>query len=711
MVYEQLSSYIREQLTASVSKEDIIRALLAVGWQPSDVHEAFTVIEAVPPRVPTPTNVPFTAPVTVSPISTATPKRHLAPLFIAVGCLLLVLGGGVAYAYVQRIGPFSVAQYAESSFLSEVLSKSAQINAASYTLSASLSVDSRDKDAVAFIVPAPDPDLEVAYQNDARRMSDIYNLMSGLKYKYGEQRSYDYKTAKYTTTRSALYPSTLSNAEIKTLGYGVRGVDPVTRTPYSYAATAGGKNFTLATTFETSAAINTIRRSYGYVATTTTINGQKVIFTKDSNGYFYLPETPPKPIFVTLADSLRSISPDVSGSVAIGATTDFRKDGLPDWRFNATADGNLGDLIYKVDVEALKKDADYYVRINKMPALPFFSFSNFKGQWIKITPAAASSSPTGFGQYNEFSSLATGIAKTEVEYKKNRADAAEALKNLAQLADTEKLILFKTKPTRETVGGRNLYRYQLAIQKESIIPFYKDVLADAAKYKNLDITQDQGLLEYLQSKEFDDVFAYVENNTYLTLWTDKDGFPAILEYRLRVVPPDTATQLKDKQINIIFTLTLSNINKPVIIETPKDAKPIEDVIKEVNNNAGDSLTNARMKGNDAAIQSDFSSIAVQAEIYYSGTGNNSYGTQTWISGAATSCKSGVFKDATLSKYLTSVDTTNGDGKNVACYANGSTYLVGAELVSGGWWCVDSTGMSRKETGSLPTAVPQGKDCP
>ncbi|MDO8566746.1 MAG: hypothetical protein Q7R58_01175, partial [bacterium] len=135
-----------------------------------------------------------------------------------------------------------------------------------------------------------------------------------------------------------------------------------------------------------------------------------------------------------------------------------------------------------------------------------------------------------------------------------------------------------------TVEGKSLYRYDLTMKKESIIQFYKDVLADATIGKKIRLTQDHGLLLYLQSKEFDDVFTYFNDNTFVTLWTDSDGFPAIFQYRLRIVPPDTATQLKDKQIDIIFKTTFFDINKPVNISVPSDAKPIKTVIDEVNKN-------------------------------------------------------------------------------------------------------------------------------
>ena len=576
MVNEQLLAYIRQQLAIGVPKDEIRKSTLAVGWDPVGVNEALTAVEASQALIHTPTST-YTSPITPIPVSVpkTSSKSPLIPILIgAVG--LLVIGGGVAYAYFQEIGPFSVKQYTETSFVTDILAKSSQITTSSYAISASLTVDPRDKNAEPFIVPAPDPTLDQKYKDDSMKMSAMSSLLNALNYTYGSQNVYDFKTNQYMITKTAkIYPANLP-ANIVTAAH----IPGYTAT-YKYAPTDGGRNFALSATFETSDAISTIRNAYGYAATTTPIDGQKVTFTKDSQIYVYLSPSAPQPFLATLANLFRSISPDVSATVAIGATADFSTNDLPGWHFTATADGNLGDLTYQVDVEALRKDSNYYIRINKMPAL-FGDLASYKGQWIMITPTETSSTAT---EYNtEFSYLASNIPTIETQYKQHRADVITALRNLALLADTDKLISFKEPPIRENVDGRSLYRYDLEINKNAIIPFYKDLLANSDKFKSLGIAQDQGLLDYLQSTDFNNIFTYIQSNTYLTLWTDKDGFPAILQYRIRVVPPDTATQLTGKQIDVVFKLTLSSINQPVNIVAPQGAIPIQTIINQINNN-------------------------------------------------------------------------------------------------------------------------------
>lgn len=92
-----------------------------------------------------------------------------------------------------------------------------------------------------------------------------------------------------------------------------------------------------------------------------------------------------------------------------------------------------------------------------------------------------------------------------------------------------------------------------------------------------------------------------------------------------------------------------------------------------------SLNTARSKGNDAAIQSDLSTIQTQAEIVY-GNNNNSY---------AAMCT-----DATISKALTGATSANG-GTAVICSPSATAYAVASPLATGGAWCVDSTGVARK----------------
>ena len=111
-----------------------------------------------------------------------------------------------------------------------------------------------------------------------------------------------------------------------------------------------------------------------------------------------------------------------------------------------------------------------------------------------------------------------------------------------------------------------------------------------------------------------------------------------------------------------------------------------------------SLNTARSKGNDAAIQSDLSTVQTQAEIYY-GSNGNSYGT------AGNSCATAVFSDATILKAIAGAKGANG-GTDLTCNNSTTEYAIASKMASDStkYWCVDSTGTAKQTTVALGTAT-------
>ncbi|HCC06470.1 TPA: hypothetical protein DEP94_03925 [Candidatus Nomurabacteria bacterium] len=567
-------------------------------------------VETLPP-IQTPTFVPNQVEMTSIPPFIAQQETPIVPptkshtgIIVSLVIVFLLITSGVALAYYKQIGPFKVNQYSENSLLSGLLEKSSSIDTSTFSMAVKLNVNGREKDAIPFVPPVIDEKTKQQYQNDVKRMSDIAYILQSFKYEYGDIQGYDFKTKKYIITKSVPYPANLSGIEgigkdNSSSGYfypragtttsssnSKIGYDPVTQQLYEYKPTEESKNFSIQVNFETDTAINEIRKSYYYSATSTIINGKIVTFSKDS-GYINISSELPDPILVTLSNYLKQISPDVSASVLFGATLDVKNLNSPDGSMSVSADGSFGDLTYKVDIEALKKDKDYYFRINKIPAI-ISSISNMKGQWIKISPTAtstATSTDSSYG-YDPITMFSESVSKGDEAYRKKRTDFINTLKSVAQLADKNKLFTFKQNPKKEKVDGRNLIRYDLSVKKEAILPFYKEISSNPEKYKNIGIINDPGLITYLESKEFDDTFKFIQDNTFITIWTDSDGLPAIVEYRMRIVPADTATQLKNKQVDVIFRISVDNINKPIDIKVPNDAKPIEKIREEMNKNSG-----------------------------------------------------------------------------------------------------------------------------
>ena len=677
MINNEIVSYIKVSKGQGLAQEEIEKNLLSGGWNASDISEAFAVINTAnvsgAPVSPTYSNIPAS---TSNPVLKSK-HHHLAKVF-GVVVLIAAIAGGV-YAYTGGVNPFSKKiLYSEENLFSGILEKTASINTSSYSASGSLSVVPREAGAKPFVLDVTEDEVvKKQYENDVKRSRDISGIMGALRYS-----SYD-----------ATYPSTLQKLKEDDFGYNDFSTnDPLTSQPYGYTVTNGGKGYTLKVVFETQDAITQIRRGYEFDETKTLIDGRLVTFTETSDSYFYLSSTLPKPLLVELGEMAEYLPNEFKMDGTVSAKTDWQTESISDWVFNIDANGDFGDLQYKVNIDALKKDKDYYFKINNIPSIFLGKMSDAKGVWIKVSPKDENES--GYSDYNDLAFFANEFLDSEESYKETRAETTHLLNMAAKFADEEKLFSFKNKPSAEKVDGETLYRYELQFNKPSILPFYQKLLAEARTTQNkYELFEDEGMVAYLQSKEFDAVFDYYQNNTSLILWTDKAGFPAILEYKLRLVPPDNAEQLKDKQADLVFKIKISDINKPIIIEAPADAKNIDEV-------GGSPLGEARIKGANAAIKANLSSIRASAELYYD-ENSNSYGKLS-LTGSCDATEGTLFSDDLINKSIVAVKDIikNETGSSVLCYGSPVAWAVSASLIDTdtdtetGYWCVDSTGASK-----------------
>jgi hypothetical protein len=642
-------------------------------------------------------------------------NKHL--VYVISFLFLAVVASGVIYALVKKVSLFSSgSQYTEANFTSAMLAKVSSIDSASYSVSASLKVNPRESGAKPFEVKnSNSKELEEQYKNDYKRSTDAQAIIASLKFYAGES-SYGTKTVKS-------YPNNIDSVMSGTNGYvtysGTSIYDPKTGEKYKYRVTEGGKNFELTMSFETSNAISRVKDTiksysgitystyYPGVATSTKFSGNTVTFSKNSPSYVYLSATPPKPFLVTVSESLRMLSNDVDGSLSVSASSNSKGSDSTDWKFNFNAEGTFGDLSYKVNADAIKIDSDYYFKINNIPSLFMSDISFIKGKWVKV-PAVSDSKDGAY--YSSVGYLAESIPKYEKEYKENKESTVRLLRKVTEVADDTKIILYKEKPTTEKVGSEKLTKYVVGLRKDAILSFYtnlieavkddKEIMTD---YENI---LDDGLLDYLKSDEFSDVFDYVDQNTKISMWVNADGYPVKVEQNFRIVPPDTAVQLKDNQINVIFTIDLSDINKNVDINAPKDAKLLEDVMKEVSKN--DPYASARTSGERAALKSYINSVRAYAELVYDKTPGGGYGKKAFALGSCKQTADTLFGDKDVFANINSA--TKSSPSKATCASVMKNGKVNDWALSVPYpddstlsWCVDSTGNSKEITGKIKGA--------
>jgi hypothetical protein len=146
------------------------------------------------------------------------------------------------------------------------------------------------------------------------------------------------------------------------------------------------------------------------------------------------------------------------------------------------------------------------------------------------------------------------------------------------------------------------------------------------------------------------------------------------------------------------TTTQASSTAQNFAESKKVAPDSQDVFEII----ARSNSASEKKNNDAIIQRNLATVQTQAEIYYGGTGTNSYGT------AGSSCSAAVFSDTTIVKAIADAQAANG-GTALVCNNSMIAYAISSKLSSDTtrYWCVDSTGSASKST----TALEMNTVCP
>jgi len=258
-----------------------------------------------------------------------------------------------------------------------------------------------------------------------------------------------------------------------------------------------------------------------------------------------------------------------------------------------------GDFSFSLDLEWIKKGLDFYFRINKFPTFFFFDLSAVKRVWVKITPADLA------GDDWRVSFLESAPDLNE-ELQKNQEKFAEGAKKVLQIAEEEKVITANLPKRREKLGEKIAWRYDLTVNRESLIKFYERLLAE---FPN----SNRSGFDNLKSPEAEKVFAYLATNGRFSIWIEEhSGLVLAMVYHLRFVPPTgTAATLENKQISLNWRLELTGHNLPIVVTPPTDFKTVKEVAEKL---FPDVLEKNRKKSEQAMIKAIMSSLRAEAEL-------------------------------------------------------------------------------------------------
>ena len=105
-----------------------------------------------------------------------------------------------------------------------------------------------------------------------------------------------------------------------------------------------------------------------------------------------------------------------------------------------------------------------------------------------------------------------------------------------------------------------------------------------------------------------------------------------------------------------------------------------------------SLNTARGRGSDAAIKMDLTNIRSEAELYYEGNGQ-SYLDLCTDDQTITNALNGAKSNAGAINANVLIYSTTGAASTVTCHASSTAWAIESPLKGGGFFCVDSTGIS------------------
>lgn len=387
-------------------------------------------------------------------------------------------------------------------------------------------------------------------------------------------------------------------------------------------------------------------------------------------------------------------------SVGVVADIDFTNQTNSDWKVNFDTTGDFGDLYFQVNFDTLKKGEDLYFKLNNLPSL-FSLLPIPKSQWFRLDFEKLDSLLEENISSEEAEQLKDQLSMSKEELQKNidelisnyeeeKARTIRIGKKSILLADELKLFAFKTEPTVDDSTTQKLYRYDLVFRPGTLGVFLEQFTEILAEEASADPASLEQTINDLRSANAQAFVKYMEENTSIILWVDADGFPETFKIKTRFVPGDNSYTFVGKQFNLATSVSLSNLNKPIEINTPEDSKNFFQFIFE-------SLKANNIQIVNTKLSSHLYQIQKEAENY--GDKNGNYGVNT--TGACAVSKS-VFSSPGIAFSIESIKKTlseEGIVGKVTCYSSAGAYAISVPLLDYGdgqkYFCVDSAGTARE----------------
>ncbi|MEK7507758.1 MAG: hypothetical protein AAB602_01580 [Patescibacteria group bacterium] len=257
-----------------------------------------------------------------------------------------------------------------------------------------------------------------------------------------------------------------------------------------------------------------------------------------------------------------------------------------DGRFRISIDVQAVSMSGKTDFEFLKKGDVYYVQLHDLQLPMIFAaignipnFSTITNKWIKITQ-------DDIKQLQVMGLRVPGIASQQLPDDAKRKELTDQTQKIArfilQIIQEERVLWFEETPNIETLGEVKVFHYAIKIQGDKIPIIYRRIVTEFSGDAPLGMTPlkfDQKVSDYLAGEDFQGIMDRLNANMQLETWIETTaGFPVKWLYGLRFLP----TTESKTQLRLAGTSEITDINKPVTVDEPKDYISAQDALSKLN---------------------------------------------------------------------------------------------------------------------------------
>ena len=311
----------------------------------------------------------------------------------------------------------------------------------------------------------------------------------------------------------------------------------------------------------------------------------------------------------------------------------------------------MGSFLAEVELRVVNNTI--YVQLTKIPDLPDMPVPGylFENKWFSFPYKTAD----GKFVSNPFAEMSSGAEKNILN-----DFTAEQKEHLYQIFRDAHIIKQVAKLNSEEMGGEFSYHFSFDLDNDAIVSYL------------------QSLKEYMVSIGKNDLVKSEPDMISIreTLNSIKDfkgevwiGRSDKLAHKFVVTFAVQPSLVSTEQMKMSFTGTMSDYNKPVELSAPTDSVPLQTIIDA-------SLQNARLKGKEASIKANLSSMRAEAELLYDKNGGT---------------YSGFCSSNNLISTKKNIEDNGGTG--FVCKATAKAYAISTKLPTSNYWCVDSTGIS------------------